>query len=889
MHKESKRNWHSLPLSEVMNLLKTDENGLQRAEVKRRLSIYGHNTLPSDTPVSLLKIILHQILNPLIFILLIAAVASIIIGEADDSIFIFLVIIINTTLGAYQEYNAEKSAKALKSILKIKALVKRDGVRQEVDAEDLVPGDVVFLESGMKVPADIRLITTSGLTVDESALTGESIPNVKDAKNTNKTEIILEASYVVFAATSILTGRGTGLVVNTGAQTEVGTIATHVSFAESAKPPLIIRMEKLVKQISIALIFVCIALGIIMRLQGFDNVSILFYLIALAVSAIPEGLPIAITVALSVATKKMAKRNVIVKHLHSVESLGSCTVIASDKTGTLTMNEQTARKIVLTNGNTYDISGEGYNGIGMILNVDNLTITKQNDDSALQQLVWAAMMANEGTLRLDDKEWVYTGDTMDVALLAMAYKAGYDPEIINRQVSVQCLVPYESHTKFSACMYAHQNQKWVVAKGALETILSFCEASLIHSNMINTAELLSAEGYRVLAFASDDWTDIHNPELNDQTLKNLQLLGLVAFIDPLRPEAKSSVDMCKEAGIKVHMITGDHPHTAKTISVQLGIISEDEDVISGANLNEYLQRHREMGDSTTLSPVYARVSPSQKLDIVSAIIDRGQYVAVTGDGINDAPALKRANIGVAMGSGTNVAREACDMIIVDDRFSSIIAGIEEGRIAFDNVRKVIYLLISTGFAEVILFIFSILIGLPLPLLAVQLLWLNLVTNGIQDVALAFEKGEPNIMKRHPRKPDETIFNKQMIRQIVLSGSTMAILTFSMWAWLIKGVKMAEIDARNLTLLLMVFLQNFHVLNCRSETISLFKIPLKNNYLLLAGVLIAQGIHIISMHVPFMQKLLKVEPITVTQWCYVLIMSLPIVIVLELFKKFTLQK
>ncbi|NLE63291.1 MAG: HAD-IC family P-type ATPase, partial [Bacteroidales bacterium] len=656
--------------------------------------------------------------------------------------------------------------------------------------------------------------------------------------------------------------------------------------------PLVQRMEKFIKQISIILLIISIILGVMLRIQGYDITAIFFFVVALAVSAIPEGLPVALTVALSIATKRMAKRNVIVRHLNSVESLGSCTVIASDKTGTLTVNEQTAKIILLPNGTQYTVNGEGYNGEGNVVDNDGKIVDAHANDE-LSRIARIAVFANEGILSNENDKWSYHGDAMDVALLGLSYKLGIDPVKWQTEKKPLGKIPYESERKFSASFCNVNESVYIGVKGAVETILDYCKQMSIQGEIqaidkkkiLSDAETLAKDGYRVLAFASGEYKDYQKKETyENEDIPVLTFYGLVGFIDPLRSEAKVAVKQCAEAGIKVIMITGDHPETAGTIARQLDITDANTPVVTGQMLTEAGAHDSPAFEKTVASSsVFARVSPTQKLEIVDVLIRKGEYVAVTGDGVNDAPALKRANIGVAMGSGTDVAKEVGSMIVVDDNFSSIVSGIEEGRFAYDNVRKVIYLLISTGAAEIILFLISVIAGLPLPLLAVQLLWLNLVTNGIQDVALAFEGGEPGAMKRAPRKPSEKIFNPLMMKQTLIAGFTMGLIVFGFWYYLINYAQMQEEHARVLILLLMVFMQNFHVFNARSERLSAFKVPLKRNIILVFGVMAAQGIHILSMQIPVMQNVLRIEPITFTEWLYILALAIPMILVMEVFK------
>ena len=881
----SEQAWHSLNAEEVFRSMHLTDKGLSDAEVQERRNHFGKNTLPTGQKVTLFKIVLNQLINPLIFILIAAAFASVLIGEGKDAVFIFLVILLNAIIGSYQEYNAEKSASSLQKMLKIKAQVIRNGKVETVDSEELVPGDLVKLESGVKIPADLRLIEVNNLEIDESFLTGESVAVNKKTDALPENTLLADKKNMAFAGSTVLIGRGLGVVIAIGGKTQVGQIAENVNVGSSAKPPLIQRMEHFTKQISIFIIALSVVLAVLLRWQGMDAAGIFFFVVALAVSAIPEGLPVSLTVALSIATRRMARKNVIVRKLTSVESLGSCNVIASDKTGTLTVNEQTAKKIILSNGVSYSISGEGYNGKGEI-NCDG----EKSSSSLLDDLITVSVMANEAQLEENNGVWSYSGDAMDVALLGMTLKSKKTIDEVKKEHRLSKLIPYESEKKFSGAFYTKEGKNYVAVKGAAETILAFCSHSFDKKmdsqevdNLLNQANSLASKGYRVLAFAKGEITAPFDEEDLSKT-PLLQFLGFVCFIDPLRAEAKQAVEKCKNAGIEVLMITGDHPATAENIAKELGILGENEKAVTGVDLkNAGNMESPEFEKLVQSTHVFARVSPVQKLEIVDVHIRNGAFVAVTGDGVNDAPALKRANIGVAMGSGTDVAKEVGAMIVVDDNFSSIVSGVEEGRYAYDNVRKVIYLLVSTGAAEVIMFLLAIFAGLPLPLLAVQLLWLNLVTNGIQDKALAFESGEPQTMSKPPRKPSEGIFNQRMVEQILLSGLIIGGIAFGLWYYLIHVIEMNEFHARNMVLLLMVLMQNIHIFNCRSEYTSTFKIPISKNYFLIGFVIFAQIFHIACMHIPFMQSILRVEPITLQEWLQVLSMTIPVLLVMEMYK------
>jgi magnesium-transporting ATPase (P-type) len=612
--------------------------------------------------------------------------------------------------------------------------------------------------------------------------------------------------------------------------------------------------------------------------------------VALAVSAIPEGLPVSVTVALSVATHRMARRHVIVRRLTAVEGLGSCTAIASDKTGTLTVNQQTLRRVVLPDGTTFEVSGEGYEPEGAVLDSVGSRLAL-GARPALDRLARAAVLSNEGVLRQTDGVWEHDGDAVDVALLVFAVKLGLDLDTLRASANVTGTIPFESEHAFAATFVREGAGERVLVKGALEVLLPRCasavhadgEAALDAAAVHARADALTDAGYRVLAVA--DGLLPPGTEHSASALDKLVLLGLVALIDPPRAEARDSVARCQRAGITVSMITGDHPRTALAIARDLGIAEGEAAVVTGAKLLEAGDPDGEAFDALVRrGRVFARVAPLQKLHIVDALRRLGHFVAVTGDGVNDAPALKRANIGVAMGSGADVTKDTASLIIANDNFASIEAGVEEGRIAYDNIRKVTWLLVSTGTAEVILLLLALVSGLPLPLMAVQLLWLNLVTNGIQDKALAFEAGEADAMHRSPRDPREGVFNPVMIRQVLLGGLTMGAITFGMWTWLL-GEGYTEAAARNQLLLLFVLMQNLHVFNCRSERRSAFAVSLRGNPLLLVGVLGAQGVHLAAMHVPVMQRLLGIGPVTAAEWARTLAAATLLVLVSEVAKAY----
>ena len=881
--------WHALKDSEVLARTQSRRQGLTSGEAAARLGQYGPNQLPGKPPPGLAVIFAHQFLSPLIYILIVAGLASLVIGEWTDAGFIFAVILLNALLGTFQEWKAEHSAAALQQLLKISCRARRDNHVQDLDAEHLVPGDIVVLESGGRVPADVRLLDVHSLSVDESLLTGESQAVVKLAGVYAEAAPLSERGNLAFAGTSVTRGRGLGVVVATAQWTEVGSIAAAVATTTVAKPPLVIRMEQFARQVSYLVVGFVILLANVAFWQGVPFNEVFLMAVALAVSAIPEGLPVAMTVALSIATTRMARRNVIVRKLTAVEGLGSCTCIASDKTGTLTVNRQSVRQIWLPEGVSFRVSGEGYAGAGEITRADG-SMPEAVELVRLRELALAGILCNEASLRFAFGEWLHQGDAMDVALLALAHKLGLDPEAEADRHIVLGDIPFESEQRYAARFVRGEDAACIV-KGAVEQVIDFCETMAGPEGLvpIDTLEVegetlsLGGQGYRVLAIAKGPLASLADQPLSGpEHMPPLTLLGLVAFIDPLRQDVRGAISTCRRAGVRVVMVTGDHPATALGIARELELAASEADMLTGKQLESLDLKNPEWRETFDRIGVFARVTPLQKLMIVEALNQQGHFTAVTGDGVNDAPALRKAHIGVAMGTGTDVAKETASIILADDNFASLVAGIEEGRFAYDNIRKVVYLLISTGGAEIVLFCLALGSGLPIPLGAVQLLWLNLVTNGIQDVALAFEGGEPGVMSRKPRPTDEGLFNRLMVTQTIISGLTMGALAFSTWAWLLaQGLGVQE--ARNFVLLLMVLLENVHVFNCRSERVSVFRVPLKRNPLLIGGVLAAQSVHILIMQWPFMQRVLGVAPVSFTAWFSLLGLAGLLLVVMEGFK------
>ncbi|MFA5167284.1 MAG: HAD-IC family P-type ATPase [Candidatus Omnitrophota bacterium] len=884
---------HTKAAQTVFEIFSSDDQGLSHEEVERRLAIFGPNILPRAKAPSLFVVFLHQFLSPLIYILLIAALLSSILQHWSDAVFIMVVLLINAIIGTIQEYSAERSAEALQKLVATQARVLRAGEEKTLDASQLVPGDVVLLESGGKTPADLRLFTAQSLEVDESLLTGESTAVIKNATTILDQETTLgDRVNMAFAGTIVTRGRGRGMVTATGLGTEIGRLSAMLQLEKKgSKPPLLLRMEKFTAAIGYIVIAAAAIIFGVEVFRGSPWQDVFLLAVAFAVCAIPEGLPVAITVALSIGTRRMAKRHVIVRKLVAVEALGSCTVIASDKTGTLTVNQLTVRRIAFPGQRPWEITGEGMNPEDGRIQVPNLSFP-ENEKMLPERLARAAVLCNEGHLKKRDGRWDFNGDTVDVALLVMAHKAGLSKQKVMEESPQIAQIPFESEKQFAATVHRNGEKTRVFVKGASEKLISMCKFAATASGDVplNTGDLesqaveLARNGYRVLAFAEGEVVLEKEESLREEQLHGLTFLGMTGMIDPLRPEAKAAVEECKKSGIKVSMITGDHPETALAISRELGLADRMDQVVTGPQLKKALEAGPEVLDPLVRRAyVFARVEPEQKLHIVKSLIRSGEFVAVTGDGANDAPALSAAQVGVAMGErGTDVARESASLILTDDNFASIVAGVEEGRVAYGNVRKVIFLLISTGAAEIVLFLLALFARIPLPLFATQLLWLNLVTNGIQDVALAFEPAEGNEMKRPPRSPKERIFNPLMTGRTVLSAVVMGVIAFFFYQRLLAA-GWATVDARNSLLLLMVLFENVQVFNSRSEFLSAFLHNPLRNPILFFGLIGAQLIHIGAMYTPWLKDVLGIHPVSLTHWLMLLGLASTVFIVMEIEK------
>lgn len=866
--------WFSFNLEEVYRLLKSDNDGISNIEAINRIKKYGKNEIPKKKTDSFIKIFFKQILDPIVILLIITVIFSLIVGEVVDALAITFIILVDLLIGSIQEWKANKNALGLQNLIKEKARVMRDGEMYVVDSSELVIGDIILLESGDKVSADARIIECNNLQVDESVLTGESVTVTKNNSVLSADTPLAERKNMVYAGTSITTGRATCMVVEIGVNTEVGKIADEVNNTKDTKSPLTIRMEKFTKQISIMIVVIAIIIAIVLWSKDIPGTEIFLSVIALSVSAMPEGLPLALTMALTIGSNKMSKKNVIVKKLNSVESLGSCTVIATDKTGTLTVNEQTAKIIMLPDNSSYEVTGTGYNNNGEI----------KNKNEQIDHLLLMGLINNDAIYEEHNGKTEISGDSIDIAFKVLAAKGK-----INSNVNIIDKIPYESENKYSAVFYEVNGKRYCTVKGSFEKVLSFTNRMLTINEVKNLDYgllekqniALAQGGYRVISLS---YGEVPVKDSYDESdIKDLTFCGMVGFIDPVRDDVKEAIDECTEAGIKVIMITGDHPLTAYKIGQELKLATDYKEVATGNDIEiEFNKGPVNFDNFVSKKRVFARVTPIDKLRIVESLKRQGEFVAVTGDGVNDAPALKAANIGIAMGSGTDVAKETASMIVIDDSFKSIVVGVKEGRTAYSNIRKVCYLLLSCGLAEVLFFLLSIALDLPMPLVAIQLLWLNIVTDGLQDMSLSLEKSEANIMSEKPRSTEESLFNKELFTEIIISGSFIGIVVFVVWMMLLgRGIEVST--ARGYIMILMVFMQNIHVLNCRSEKDSTFKISLLSNPMLIITIVGTILLQIIVMEVPIFSTFLKTSVVPYVDMFELLLFSSLTLVVMEIYK------
>ncbi|WP_313258027.1 cation-translocating P-type ATPase [Sphingobacterium sp.] len=879
--KSISNNSYSLSVEEsLQNMGVNPSKGLSGPEVEKRLQEYGKNKLQEQKRKSIFRIFFEQLNDALIYVLFAAVGITFFMGEYTDGIIILIVILINAFLGLFQEVRANNAIDALRNLSHPKAIVRREGKVLEIDSELLVPGDIVMLEAGRYIPADLRLIESANLQIDESALTGESVAAEKDAGAKFDEEYIPLGDRInlAYMSTLVTYGRGVGLVIGTSNQTEVGKIAGFLDTGETEETPLEIRLDHLGKTLGKVAIGICVVIFIISYFQGRDLTEMFLTSVSLAVASIPEGLAAIVAIVLSIGVTKMAKQNAIIKKLPAVETLGSVTIVCSDKTGTLTQNKMTVQEAFTFSDDLISVDDEGENTFE-----ENL-------------LAEAMVLASDATLE-EDKQ---TGDPTEVALLALADQWEMDRKgLQSKQPRVDELA-FDSDRKMMSTLHNHDSKYILYTKGAVDSLLPNCKYIIQseelhpitedHKKQITDAvEAMSTKALRTLAVAfKESDSKIEKEEFE----KDLVFIGLVGMIDPPRKEVKDSIEKAKEAGVTTIMITGDHGNTAFAIAKELGIAENFDQVTTGKEINSI--SYEELESHIADYRVFARVSPEHKVNIVKAFKSKGNIVSMTGDGVNDAPSLNAADIGVAMGiTGTDVAKNASDMILADDNFSTIIGAIEQGRNIYNNIKKSVVFLLASNLGEVITMLVTIVAGLPVPLLATQLLWINLITDTLPAVALGMDPGDPNVMKEKPRELNENFFSHGGTQRVIVAGILIGLLTAA--AFLIgyfehgynpfKDQIPEEIHsyARTMAFLTIIACQLFYSLSFRSESKSIFKVGIFSNKYLVFAIILGFALQLLVLFVPVLRESFKLQIIGLNDWLKVLGFGLVPLFVNELFK------
>lgn len=876
--------WHAIEAKKAADHLGTHTGtGLSADQAVARLGDIGPNLITKVTRKSHLLMLLSQFTNPLIVVLLGAAAITFALGDHIDTGVILAVVIINAVIGFIQEEKAENAIESLAKLLKIESVVLRDGVTRRMSAEEIVPGDVALLQAGDKVPADIRLLDERNLHVDESLLTGESAPASKSKDPVKPDDSVSDRTCMVYSGTLVTAGSGKGLVVATGDATELGKISRLITAAPEIATPLTRKLARFGKWLSAAVLGVAaltFALGIALGGSPRETFSAA---VAIAVAMIPEGLPAMVTIVLAVGVKRMADRNAIIRTLPSVETLGSVTVICSDKTGTLTANEMTVRR-VYAGRNEYELGGVGYDPqMDGIVPVD--TDESELKCEAFTECLRCGLLCNESELIHKSDDWVPGGDPTEVALITSAMKAGLDPEIEKKERARVDVIPFESSNMYMATLNESPDGARVIyVKGSLERMLGMCSSQMSDSDTIpmdskhieDRANNLARQGFRILAFArkvvSSDTDFISNPDLSDMTF-----LGIQAMSDPARPEAIAAVHECKGAGIEVKMITGDHVSTAHAIARDMGIGGVDPKSITGSQLADMTEN--EFDQTACSASVFARVAPEQKYRLVESLQNAGETVAMTGDGVNDAPALKKSDIGVAMGkAGSDVAKDASDMVLTDDNFASIVAAVEEGRTVLSNLLKALAYILPTSLGQGLIIVVALLGGYVLPVTPVQILWINTVTTVTLALPLAFEPREQGVMESPPRNPNAPILSTSLIIRTIDVGVYMVAAGFAIFV--LERSKGAAIEeARTAVVSTIVAIGAFYLFQARSERIPIWKLGFFSNPYIWVGVPVVALLQLAFVYLPTMNFLLGSAPLPGWIWLRIMLVSIPVTLVI----------
>jgi len=876
--------WHAKTIDQAYEKLNSKPTGISQKDAAERAAQYGPNEIQAAHRISAWNILLEQFKNVLILILLGATVISLFLGHGVESIVIAVIVLFAVFLGFIQEYRAERAIEALRQMAAPTAKVIREGRETQIPAREVVPGDVVLLHTGDRVPADGRILESVNLQVEEAALTGESMPIEKHVDPLPSNDLpVGDRRNMVYAGTAVTYGRGKALIVATGMQSEFGKIAQLLQTVETGKTPLQQNLDRVgtaLARVAFVVVGIIVALGL---LRGQPFIEMLIFGIALAVAVVPEALPAVVTISLAIGVQKMVKRHALIRRLPAVETLGSTSVICSDKTGTLTKDEMTVRQIYVA-GKTYHVSGSGYapqgefslNGTGKI-----------KPGQELQQLLTAATLASDAVLLPDtdkDKDWDIKGDPTEGALVVAAAKAGLEKETLDRQFPRTQEIPFTSETKRMTTLHETKDGFVAYTKGAPEIILEHCDHILTDNGVQkldqNTRQQIAAVGRDMASNALRVLGVAFKPNAEIKTAQhNMTFLGLAGMIDPPRPEAKDAIVVCEQAGIRPVMITGDHPVTAEAVARELGLLKKGR-VVTGAELNEISDE--DFKREVESIEVYARVSPAHKLRVVTALQANQHIVAMTGDGVNDAPALKKADIGIAMGiTGTDVTKEAAEMTLTDDNFASIVAAVEEGRGVFGNIKKYLMYLLSSNIGEIGLMAGSALLGLPIPLTAVQILYVNLATDGLPALALSIDPPEKDLMKRKPRNPRTGIFTRPVVALMVAGGVWSTLVNLGLFTWAMNSGR-SQAEAMTMTFVSLVLIQFFKAYNFRSDRHSVFNRPFENKWLntaiLWEIILLLLIIYVPALHEPF-----NTFSLPLVDWLIVLGLSLTISPVLEFVK------
>lgn len=888
------KEWHNMGSSEVLSIMQTNAaKGLSTKEATKRLTNLGPNRIQERKKANPIKMFLSQFTDFMVLVLLAATMISGLLGEYADAITIMAIVVVNAILGFIQEFKAEKSLEALKSLTAPEAVVVREGEKIKIPAEELVPGDIIFLETGDKVPADCRLIEIVKLEAEESALTGESLPVKKNVDVISEQHVgIGDRRNMVYLGTVVTRGRARAVVVATGMDTEMGQIAGMMQEVENTETPLQKRLAALGKWLVAFCLLICAVVVVTGILRGEPVYRMFLAGVSLAVAAIPEGLPAIVTVALAIGVQKMIKRNAIVRKLPAVETLGCATVICSDKTGTITENEMTVRKLY-GDGKIIEVTGQGYNPKGDFLEGEKKVVLE--DGEATKLLLKIAAVCNNSILKKDklkisglfrnnsknNGRWEIEGDPTEGALTVVAAKAGIWKDAVEKDEEWMHEFPFDSDRKMMSVVYKNKDNNFVsYVKGAPDVILSLCthiyeNGQIVALNedkkmeIVEQNKAMASRALRVLGFAYKNLGSEFQAENGEELAeKDLVFVGLAGMIDPPRPSAIRAIKSCRQAGIKPVIITGDYKLTAEAIAREMGLITSSEQTISGEELD--CLNDRELQKRVEDLVVYARVSPKHKMRIVKALKKNGHVVAMTGDGVNDAPAVKEADIGVSMGkTGTDVTKEASAMVLADDNFATIVAAVEEGRAIYDNIRKFIRYLLSCNVGEVLTMFLAALCGLPLPLMPIQILWVNLVTDGLPAMALGVDNADMDIMERPPRSPGESVFSHGLSRKIISRGLQICLQTlFIFIVAMILGDGDLKI-ARTMAFTTLVFSQLFHVFDCKSERFSPFQVGILSNPYLVGAVLCSITMQLSVIYLPFLQPIFKTVPLNMFQWAMII--------------------